>query len=61
MIAYWVATVFVAGNSAVAGALDILRIQPFFGILLHLGYPAYFSTILGVWKVLGAVAIDTRG
>jgi len=57
MIAYWVVTVFVAGNSAVAGALDILRIQPFFGILLHLGYPAYFSTILGVWKVLGAVAI----
>ncbi len=57
MIAYWVATVFVAGNSAVAGALDILRIQPFFGILLHLGYPAYFSTLLGVWKVLGAVAL----
>ncbi len=56
-IAFWVATVFVAGNSAVAGALDILRIQPFFGILLHLGYPAYFSAILGTWKVLGAVAL----
>jgi uncharacterized membrane protein YphA (DoxX/SURF4 family) len=23
----------------------------------HLGYPAYFLVILGVWKVLGAVAL----
>jgi uncharacterized membrane protein YphA (DoxX/SURF4 family) len=25
--------------------------------MAHLGYPAYFSTILGAWKVLGAVAV----
>jgi uncharacterized membrane protein YphA (DoxX/SURF4 family) len=25
--------------------------------MAHLGYPAYFATILGVWKVLGAVAV----
>ena len=25
--------------------------------LAHLGYPAYFSTILGAWKLLGAIAI----
>ena len=24
-----------------------------------LGYPAYFATILGIWKVLGAVALLT--
>ena len=23
----------------------------------HLGYPGYFSVILGAWKVLGAVAV----
>ena len=57
MVAYWVATVFIAGTSAVAGAMDILRIQPLFGILLHLGFPAYFSTILGLWKILGALAL----
>jgi hypothetical protein len=37
--------------------MDILRVQPVFGILLHLGYPAYFGTILGIWKVLGALAL----
>ena len=37
--------------------MDILRLPPFSAILEHLGYPAYFSVILGVWKVLGAVAL----
>lgn len=56
-IAYWVATVFVAGNAAAAGTMDILHVEPFFGVLLRLGYPAYFSSILGTWKVLGAAAL----
>lgn len=61
MIAYWIVTVFIAGNAAVAGAMDILRIQPVFGILAHLGYPAYFGAILGTWKALGAVALLVPG
>ena len=37
---------------------DILRIEYVREILeQQLGYPAYFSVILGVWKVLGAVAL----
>ena len=57
LIVYWVATVFVAGNAAWAGTADLLRMQPLFGILLHLGFPAYFAALLGVWKLLGAVAL----
>jgi hypothetical protein len=57
MIAYWVATVFIAGNAAVAGTMDILRTQPLFATVLRLGYPAYFAAILGTWKVLGAIAL----
>lgn len=29
--------------------------------MAHLGYPLYFLTLLGVWKVLGAVAILVPG
>jgi hypothetical protein len=61
LVAYWIATLFIAVNAAVAGAMDILRIQPVFGMLLHLGYPAYFGAILGTWKVLGAVALLVPG
>lgn len=25
--------------------------------MAHLGYPAYFSTLLGSWKILGALAV----
>ncbi len=28
--------------------------------MAHLGYPAYFCVILGVWKVLGASAVLAR-
>jgi uncharacterized membrane protein YphA (DoxX/SURF4 family) len=27
--------------------------------MAHLGYPAYFSTVLGTWKILGALAVAT--
>jgi hypothetical protein len=57
MVIYWVATLFVAVNALGAGMMDMLRIEPLFGILLRLGFPAYFATILGIWKVLGAAAL----
>jgi uncharacterized membrane protein len=57
IIAYWVTTVIIAAEFAVGGVMDILRLPPFFAIVKHLGYPGYFSVILGVWKVLSAVAV----
>lgn len=56
-IAYWVTTMVVAMELALAGVWDILRIPYVRGVIEHLGYPAYFLVILGVWKVLGAVAL----
>ena len=29
--------------------------------LTHLGYPAYFGSLLGAWKLLGAIAITVPG
>jgi len=26
-------------------------------MITHLGYPVYFLTILGIWKIIGAIAI----
>ncbi len=56
-IAFWLATLFVALNQLWAGVSDVLHAQPLFGILLHLGYPPYFSTLLGIWKLLAAVVL----
>jgi uncharacterized membrane protein YphA (DoxX/SURF4 family) len=57
LIGYWVCTLFVAIPALAAGTMDVLHLQPLFVLLLHLGYPAYFATILGVWKVLGAIVL----
>jgi hypothetical protein len=40
---------------------DLVRAPEIVDGLTHLGYPAYFATILGVWKLLGVVAIATPG
>jgi hypothetical protein len=57
-IAYWVTTVIIAAELAVGGVWDILRTEYAREVLeQQLGYPAYFSVIMGVWKVPGAVAL----
>jgi uncharacterized membrane protein YphA (DoxX/SURF4 family) len=56
-IAYWTTTILVAFFIS-GGVTQILqyRANPH-GVVPVLGYPTYFFAILGVWKVLGAIAI----
>jgi len=56
-IAYWVTTVLVAAESMLGGVWDILQIPYVRADIDKLGYPAYFLVIIGVWKLLGAVAV----
>jgi uncharacterized membrane protein YphA (DoxX/SURF4 family) len=55
--AYWVATLLVAAELAVGGVSNVGRIPAVRGVVEELGYPSYFLVILGVWKLLGAVAL----
>jgi uncharacterized membrane protein YphA (DoxX/SURF4 family) len=56
-ILFWVATGIIAAEFVVGGVMDVLRADPFFPILKRLGYPEYFSVVLGVWKLLGAAVV----
>ena len=56
-IGYWATTGLVALGFAFGGLADLSRSPDVIAGLGHLGYPVYFATLLGVWKVLGAVAI----
>jgi uncharacterized membrane protein YphA (DoxX/SURF4 family) len=56
-IVYWVATLAVAGELAVGGVWNLLRIDYVRDVVEHLGYPTYLLTIMGVWKIPGAVAL----
>lgn len=54
---YWIPTVQIALVMAVGGVSDALRTESGLQVFRHLGYPDYFSTILGVAQVLGVVAL----
>jgi uncharacterized membrane protein YphA (DoxX/SURF4 family) len=56
-VIYWVTTALLALELVVGGVWDILRVPQVRVIIDGLGYPAYFLVILGVWKLLGAVAV----
>lgn len=60
-IAYWIATIFGPASFVIGGYLHLVRDPQVMATLAHLGYPAYFATILGTWKLLGAIAIVAPG
>ena len=59
--AYWIFTLLAALLFTVPGAALLLHVPHFTQDMAQLGYPAYFLTILGVWKLLGATAIVWPG
>jgi uncharacterized membrane protein YphA (DoxX/SURF4 family) len=56
-IGYWLATGVLAAVFALGGVMDLAHAPPAVDGMKALGYPAYVATLLGFWKVLGAVAL----
>jgi uncharacterized membrane protein YphA (DoxX/SURF4 family) len=56
-IAYWVITVLLAVLLLSGGAAELARQPQTIAGMARIGYPGYMATILGFWKVLGAIAI----
>ena len=56
-IAYWIATGFVTAELVLGGVWDILKLPIVTRVTTQLGYPPYFLIILGIWKLMGAVAL----
>lgn len=57
-IIYWASTIWLALGMLSSGIVQLLRVEGEIEfITTGLGYPVYFLTILGVWKILGIVAL----
>jgi len=54
---YWITTIISSVAFLIPGIGNLLHIPHFAKDMLHLGYPIYFPTILGAWKIAGAMAI----
>jgi len=59
-IIYWIATLWLSLGMISTGAVQLLKAKEGQGGLdsiIHLGYPVYILTILGIWKFLGVVTV----
>ncbi len=54
---YWIATAVAAILFVIPGAANLMRVPHIAHDMAHLGYPGYFMSILGTWKILAALAI----
>lgn len=65
-IIYWIATLWLALGMVSSGIIQLLKLKgegsvapPGVYGITQLGYPVYFLTIIGVWKILGVIALLT--
>ncbi|WNC12122.1 DoxX family protein [Brevibacillus brevis] len=61
MTAYWSVTLLLAAAVMVSGIGQLMQYGGNIELVTSLGYPLYVLTILGIWKVLGAIALVVPG
>jgi len=56
-IIYWFFTLWLALGMVSTGIVQLIKSDDELIRITHLGYPVYFLTILGIWKILGVIAV----
>ncbi len=56
-IIYWTATLWLALGMLSSAVVQVSKMQEEVEGITRLGYPVYFLTILGVWKMLGIAVL----
>lgn len=56
-IIYWIATVWLALGMLSTAIVQLIKLEEEVEVIQNLGYPIYLLTILGIWKILGVIAI----
>lgn len=56
-IIYWISTALLAFGMLGSGISQLLHVKEMDELITHVGYPLYFMYIIGVWKILGVIAI----
>ncbi|MEI1278585.1 DoxX family protein [Leptospira venezuelensis] len=56
-IIYWIATAWLSLGMVSTGIVQVIQMKEEADMFAHLGYPAYLMIIIGVWKLLGVIAV----
>ncbi|MGZ8516070.1 MAG: DoxX family protein, partial [Chitinophagaceae bacterium] len=56
-IIYWIATTWLALGMLSTGIVQLLKTKEETDLIIRLGYPMYFLTMLGICKILGVITV----
>lgn len=56
-IIYWISTLWLSLGMISSGVVQLIKLDEEVEMMTRLGYPLYFLTIIGVWKMLGVIAV----
>lgn len=56
-IIYWIATLWLSLGMLSTGIVQLIKRKEEIEMMKHLGYPEYLLMILGIWKILGVIAV----
>lgn len=57
LIIYWIATAWLSLGMVSTGIVQLIPLDEEAEKITQLGYPLYFLTIIGTWKLLGVLAV----
>lgn len=60
-IIYWIATALLSLGMLGSGVQQVLHTKQMIDLIKPLGYPVYLLNIIGIWKILGVIAILVPG
>jgi len=60
-IIYWIATLWASLGLVSTALVQILKLKTKNDFITDLGYPGYFLTLIGIWKILAVIALLTPG
>ncbi|WP_114792919.1 DoxX family protein [Niabella yanshanensis] len=56
-IIYWIATIWLALGMLSTGIVQLIQLEEETEMMKRLGYPSYLLGVIGIWKILGVVAV----
>lgn len=56
-IIYWIATIWLALGMVSTGIVQLIGLEAEVDVITNLGYPVYILSILGIWKIVGVIAV----
>jgi len=56
-IIYWIATLWLSLGMLSTAIVQLLKVKDEAHMMALLGYPLYLLTLLGIWKILGVIAV----